>query len=47
MEKIEKYKTAAKKWAAMYKVEDEHAINIAASILSTTACAKPYSITSH
>lgn len=35
MEKIEKYKTAAKKWAAMYKVEDEHAINIAASILMT------------
>lgn len=33
--KVAKYEAAAKKWAAMYKVEDQHAIDIAASILMT------------
>jgi hypothetical protein len=29
------YKTAAQRWAAMYKVEDNHAIDVAASVLMT------------
>jgi len=35
MDKVEKYKAAAQRWAAMYKVEDEHAITVASSILMT------------
>lgn len=35
MEKVAKYKAAAQKWAAMYKVDEQHAINVAASILMT------------
>ena len=35
MEKVAKYKAAAQRWAAMYKVEDQHAINVAASVLMT------------
>lgn len=35
MEKVAKYKAAAQRWAAMYKVEDQHAIDVAASILMT------------
>lgn len=35
MEKVEKYQAAARRWAAMYKVEDEHAITVASSILMT------------
>ena len=35
MEKVAKYKAAAQRWAAMYKVDDQHAIEVAASILMT------------
>lgn len=35
MDKVAKYKAAAQKWAAMYKVDEQHAINVAASILMT------------
>lgn len=35
MEKVAKYKAAAQKWAAMYKVDEQHAIDVAASILMT------------
>ena len=35
MAKVAKYEAAAKKWAAMYKVDDEHAIDVAASVLMT------------
>lgn len=35
MEKVTKYKAAAQKWAAMYKVDEQHAIDVAASILMT------------
>lgn len=35
MEKVAKYKAAAQRWAAMYKVDDQHAIDVAASILMT------------
>lgn len=33
--KVAKYYAAAQRWAAMYKVEEEHAIDVAASILMT------------
>ncbi len=35
MDKVAKYKAAAQRWAAMYKVDEQHAINVAASILMT------------
>jgi hypothetical protein len=35
MEKVALYKSAAQRWAAMYKVEDKHAIEVAASVLMT------------
>jgi hypothetical protein len=35
MDKVTKYKAAAQKWAAMYKVDEQHAIDVAASILMT------------
>ena len=35
MEKVAKYKAAAQRWAAMYKVEEQHAIDVAASVLMT------------
>ena len=35
MDKVAKYKAAAQRWAAMYKVEDQHAIDVAASVLMT------------
>lgn len=35
MEKVAKYKAAAQRWAAMYKVDEQHAIDVAASILMT------------
>jgi hypothetical protein len=35
MDKVAKYKAAAQRWAARYKVEDQHAIDVAASVLMT------------
>ncbi len=35
MDKVEKYKAAAQRWAARYNVEDQHAIDVAASVLMT------------
>ena len=35
MGKIKLYKAAAERWAKRWKVEDEHAIDVAASILMT------------
>jgi hypothetical protein len=35
MDKVEKYKAAAQRWAAMYKVDEQHAIDVAASVLMT------------
>ncbi len=35
MDKIAKYKAAAQRWAAMYKVDEQHAIDVAASVLMT------------
>jgi len=35
MYKVSQYKAAAKRWAAMYDVKDQHAIDVAASILMT------------
>jgi hypothetical protein len=35
MDKVAKYKAAAQRWAAMYEVEDQHAIDVAASVLMT------------
>lgn len=35
MDKVAKYKAAAQRWAAKCKVKDQHAINVAASVLMT------------
>lgn len=35
MDKVAMYKAAAQKWAAMYIVDNQHAIDIAASVLMT------------
>ena len=35
MDKVAKYKAAAQRWAAMYKVDEQHAIDVAASVLMT------------
>lgn len=35
MDKIAKYNAAARKWAALYEVEEQHAIDVAAVILMT------------
>ena len=35
MDTVAKYKAAAQRWAAMYKVDEQHAIDVAASVLMT------------
>ncbi len=35
MDKVAKYKAAAQRWAAMYKEDEQHAIDVAASVLMT------------
>jgi hypothetical protein len=35
MDKVKMYKAAAQRWAAMYKVDEQHAIDVAASVLMT------------
>lgn len=41
MDNIEKYQAAAKKYAAQYNIEDQHIIDIAASVIMTRDGIRP------
>lgn len=41
MDTIQKYEAAAKKYAAQFKIEDQHIINIAASVIMTRDSIRP------